>query len=1018
MPWIRIQFGWSHRLWPLLVAWGVLGLLAQLHAAVAPPPVAVTRPDPLPAQGAPTVLRVVTDNNYPPYVFIGADGQAEGYLVDLWQLWQQKTGIPVDFRPMQWSMAVRAVQTGEADVIDLIYRTEPRESVYDFSASYARLPVSIYVDAGIQGVRDARSMKGFAVGVQSGDACVDELTRLGLTRLAAYPNYAAILQAAESGDIKMFCMDDEPANYYLYLKRDSLRFAKAFTLYEGLPHWAVLKGQSALFSRVSQGMALITEAEREALREKWMSHPLQYQPYARLAVTAAVSGALVLLGALLWIGMLRRAVRRHTAELSLTNRNLEAASALLEIERAQLRTIVDSNPDAMALKDPDGVYIDCNAGLQALVGRPREEILGRRDEELIDDPRRVAIIRERDHSALVSGLPVTYELRLAQPDGDIREYEVVKVPIRTGDSPMGRILTQLRDITERRQTERELRIAAVAFESQDGMMITDAEGRIERVNAAFTRITGYSAEQAVGRTPALLKSGVHEPAFYALMWTELRRGGYWSGEIMNRHRLGRLFTARMSITAVTGAQGEVNHYIGHFQDLSAEKHAQAQAEHFKLFDPLTELPNRTLLEELMNRALASSQQQGQFGALVMLDLDRFQQVNDSLGHAVGDQLLLEVSRRLKACLGEGGAVSRFSGDSFVLVLERLGDEAQAVTALTRQRVEALRLSLTEPLQIGPHRLVSSASIGVTLFQGWQVQPDELLRQVELAMYRSKNSGRNTVRFFEAAMQAELARRTWLEDELRQALPEGQLALHYQVQVDVAGQAIGAEALLRWRHPTRGMIPPGEFIALAEDSGLIEPIGQWVLTQACQQLARWAMHPRLRTLSLAINISPRQFKSEHFVANILEALLATGARAEQLKLEVTESLAIDDFEASIAKLRQLQARGFRISLDDFGTGNSSLNYLTKLPLAQLKIDKSFVDELPDDPRDAMVAQTIIAMGQGLGLDVIAEGVETEAQREFLAGLGCHAFQGYLFGRPLPSPGFEQSLEGLPSTEAAA
>jgi len=671
MKWIRIRRGLIRLHWLVISAWLLAGGVTPLQAALVPA---------LPAEAAPTaqaevkpeaVLRVVTDNNYPPYVFVGADGQAEGYLVDLWQLWQQKTGVHVDFQPMQWSLALRAVLGSEADVIDLSYRTPPREPVYDFSPAYAKLPVSIYVDAGIQGVRDVRSMKGFAVGVQSGDACVDELTRLGVTRLAAYANYAAILQAAESGDIKMFCMDDEPANYYLYMKRDSLRFAKAFTLYEGLPHWAVLKGQTATFNRVSQGMALITEAEREALRQKWMSHPLQFKPYARLAMIAAVGGTLVLLGAMLWIRMLRRAVQRHTAELSMTNRNLAAASALLEIERAQLRTIVDNNPDAMALKDAEGVYIDCNAGMQALVGRPREEILGRRDEDLIDDPHRVEMIREQDRSVLASGQPLTHELRVALPDGQFRAYEVIKVPIRSGDTPMGRVLTALRDITERRQTERELRIAAVAFESQDAMMITDAQGRIERVNAAFTRITGYSAEQVIGRTPALLKSGVHEPAFYASMWTELQRCGYWSGEIMNRHRLGRLFTARMAITAVTGAHDEVNHYIGHFQDLSAEKHAQAQAEHLKLFDPLTELPNRTLLEELMNRALVSSQEQGQVGAVVMLDLDRFQQVNDSLGHAVGDQLLLEVSRRLKAKLGEGGTASRFSGDSFVLVFERL-----------------------------------------------------------------------------------------------------------------------------------------------------------------------------------------------------------------------------------------------------------------------------------------------------------------------------------------------------------
>jgi len=952
-------------------------------------------------------LRVVTTSSFPPYVYMGADGRPEGYLIDLWQLWEQKTGTAVDLRPMPWSQAQRTLIDGEADVIDLIYRTPVREQLYEFSAPYATLPVGIYVDSSIRGIHDANTMKGFAIGVQRGDACVDELTRLGVQRLTAYPDYAAILNAAKAGDIKMFCMDDEPANYYLYLQRDSLKFYKAFTLYEGRPHWAVARGQGALYKQVSEGMERISAEEREALRRKWLSHPIQFQPYVLIAAAALSGVLLVVAGASLWIWLLRRLVRDRTQELSRKNQALETASAQLQIERAQLRTIVDSTPDAIALKDAAGLYVDCNARMQGLMGLPREHIIGHSDEQVISDAALVAVVQEQDQLVRQLGQPVTCEIRMVGPDGAPREVEMIKVPIRSGADGLSRVLTALRDITERRHAERELRIAAVAFESQDGMLITDASGRIERVNAAFSRITGYPATEVIGQRPTLLKSNVHERPFFDAMWSELRHNGYWSGEVVNRHRQGRLYTARLSITAVADEQGEINHYIGHFQDLSAEKQAQALAEHLKLFDSLTDLPNRTLLEELMEGALDTSVRQGQVGAVMMLDLDRFQQVNDALGHAVGDQLLQEVTRRIQSMLAGSDTLSRFSGDTFVLLLEQLGPDASQAAEQVGQRSEALRARLAEAMRLEQHRLVSSASIGVTLFQGRQVRAEMLLRQAELAMYRSKQNGRNRVSFFEEAMQADLARRTWLEEELRNAVEAGQLALYYQVQVDQTGQAVGAEALIRWRHPQRGMIPPAEFIGLAEESGLIEPIGQWVVIEACRQLARWAALPGLDHLSLAVNISPRQFKADHFVADILNALRQTGASADKLKLEVTESLAIDDFEASIGKLQQLRNQGFRISLDDFGTGNSSLNYLTKLPLAQLKIDKSFIDELPDDHRDAMVTQTIIAMGRGLGLDVIAEGVETRAQHDFLVSLGCHAFQGYLFGRPQPLDLFEQA-----------
>lgn len=953
-------------------------------------------------------LRVVTDNNYPPYVFLGSDGRLKGYVVDLWKLWEQKTGVQVDFQAMQWSDAQRTMLDGQAQVIDMIFRTPGREELYDFSRPYRRLPVGIYVAPSIQGIVDARSMQGFSVGVQEGDACVDELTRLGIVKLSAYPNYEAILAAAISGDIKIFCMDEDPANYYLYLYRDQLRFAKAFTLYEGEFHWAVARGDAKTFALVSQGMKLITPAEREELGRKWFTLPMQFQPYLRSVLIVGLALLAMLSAALFWIRTLRRAVSSRTVEIREKNEQLEKTSRELFVEKAQLRTIFDSSPDAMALKDMKGVYVICNTGAVALLGMPREEIIGRTDEEMFADKEFAAFVKEHDEAALRSGQVEMYTTQIQTRNGAARDLEVIKVPIRaTADECTG-VLVVGRDITERRRAEHELRIAAVAFESQDGMIITDAQGVIERTNEAFTRISGYAASESIGRTPKFLRSGDHDPRFYEEMWTALASKGYWAGEITNRRRDGCLFTARLSITAVSDAQGRRVHYVGNLQDISAEKQARELADHLKLFDHLTDLPNRILLEDRMCHALENSAVRQEFGAVAMLDLDFFQKVNDSLGHTLGDQFLIEVVRRIRLTAGDGHTLCRFSGDSFVLMFENLGADQHAAAGYAQDMCDAIRLAIAEPMALDGRRLVCTVSIGVTLFLGHQTLPDTLLRQVELAMYKSKKCGRNAVRFFEDAMQSELDARNWMEDELREAIAKNQLALYYQVQVDAQGRSIGAEALIRWIHPERGLIPPVAFIPLAEETGLIEPIGAWVIATACQQLSLWARQEDMRHLTLAVNVSPRQFKSDRFVEYILAELKRTGASASQLKLEVTESLAIDDFDASIVKLQTLKASGFQISLDDFGTGNSSLNYLTKLPLTQLKIDKSFVDELPSSHRDAMVAQTIIAMGRGLELDVIAEGVETQAQHEYLAAHGCHAFQGYFFGKPQPVHEFEANV----------
>lgn len=954
------------------------------------------------------IVRVVTDNNYPPYVVAGADGLPEGYVVDLWRLWEQKTGTKVEFRAIQWSKAQRAMLDQEADVIDMIFRTPAREQLYDFSPPYATLPVSIYVDSAIRGVTDIRSLSGFRIGVQQGDACVDTLSSQGVSNMVGYPNYEAMLAAAKNGEIKMFCMDDDPASYYLYLHRDHLSFSRAFKLYEGQFHWAVNRGDAATFERVSKGMALITTAEREALRQKWFSHPFEFRPYLRIALLVAAAVAGVLAAAGLWIRTLRHSVRVRTAEIRHKHEQLEASSRELQKEQALLRAIIDSSPDAIVVKNLDGVYIEGNAGVLELMGLTHEQVLGKRDEELFTDPGFVSAIRDSDREALRKGGPYRYEISIPTPNGPVRDVEVIKTIVHDARGDAVGLLSVARDLTERRRAERELRIASVAFESHDGMMIVDAHNVIERVNSAFTRISGYPPEEAVGRTPKFLQSGLHPTLFYQAMRSSLEQHGFWRGEVVNRHRDGHLYTARLSISEVTDAEGRTMRYIGDLQDISAERAAQAQVEQLKLYDPLTGLPNRLLLEDRMRQMLSPDAGRPTCGAVMMIDLDHFQTINDTLGHGIGDQLLVEVARRLRGLVREGDTLGRFSGDSFVVIAEDVAPKAAEAADNVRGLAETLRQGVEEPFVVEGHRMVCTASIGVTILQDRSATPDLLLRQAELAMYWSKTGGRNAVQFFEENMQSDVDRRSWLEHELRDAIENRQFTLHYQLQVDVRGRPLGAEALVRWYHPNWGIVSPAEFIPLAEETGLIEPIGQWVLGAACRQLAGWAGRPETRELVIAVNISPRQFRAANFVDEVIAEVRRAGAAPDKLKLEVTENTAIDDFAGSIAKLETLRSAGFKISLDDFGTGNSSLNYLTKLPLTQLKIDKSFVDRLPDSHRDAMVVQAIIGMGRGLELDVIAEGVENEAQHRFLTGLGCHAFQGYLFGRPQPIEAFESEL----------
>ena len=573
----------------------------------------------------------------------------------------------------------------------------------------------------------------------------------------------------------------------------------------------------------------------------------------------------------------------------------------------------------------------------------------------------------------------------------------------------------------RKRAEQTLRIAAAAFESQEAMMITDADTVILQINSAFTESTGYMPDEIIGKTPRILKSGYHDADFYRVMWEDINTRGAWQGEIWDRRKDGTVFPKWTTISAVRDERGVVTHYVGSHYDITERKQSEQKIKHLAYFDQLTGLPNRTLLLDKLKESMSKAQDA--YGALLFIDLDNFKILNDTLGHHMGDLLLKQVGHRLAGSVRAGDmvarlgtkpamkpsrpvdTVARLGGDEFVLVLSGLSRDEIEAASQTEAIGRKILTTLNEPYQLNDIEYRITPSIGATLFLGQQSAIEDLMKQADLAMYRSKAMGRNGVCFFDPAMEATMVERAALEDDLRRAMEDGQFQLYYQPQITRDGRIIGAEALLRWHHPKRGLVPPSEFIPLAEDSKLIDPLGHWVLESACIQLAAWSTQHEMAQLLLSVNVSAQQFHQHDFVDQVKSVLERTGADPCLLQLELTESLLLANMEAVIEKMTALKAIGIGFALDDFGTGYSSLSYLKRLPLDHLKIDRSFVRDVLTNPSDAAIANTIIALAKTLGLNVIAEGVESESQRIFLEHAGCSIYQGYFFCLPVPLEEFE-------------
>ena len=567
----------------------------------------------------------------------------------------------------------------------------------------------------------------------------------------------------------------------------------------------------------------------------------------------------------------------------------------------------------------------------------------------------------------------------------------------------------IRDITERKQVEKELRIAATTFEAQVGMFVTDANRAILRVNQTFTMITGYTPEEVVGRNPSMLSSGLHDAAFYAEMWESINRTGRWEGEIRNQRKDGEIYPELLTISVVKDKNGTITNYVATFTDITVSSEAAEKIRNLAFYDSLTGLPNRRLLLDRLHQAFASSARSGRQGAVLFIDLDNFKTINDTLGHDIGDLLLQQAAQRLESCLREVDTVSRLGGDEFVVMLEDLSEQPLEAATQTRIVGEKILARLKQTYQLDIHEYHSSSSIGATLFSDHDQSGEELLKRADIAMYQAKKAGRNTLSFFDPKMQDMINARIASESGLRKALEIQQFQLYYQIQVDSSRRPLGAEALIRWLHPARGLVSPAEFIPLAEETGLILPIGQWVLDTACDQLKVWEQDMRTRDLVLAVNVSARQFHQADFVAQVQSTVQHHAINPKRLKLELTETMLLKNIEETISTMNVLKAIGIQLSLDDFGTGYSSLQYLKRLPLDQLKIDQSFVCDLATDSNDKAIVRTIIAIATSLNMNVIAEGVEAEEQRQFLLDTGCMNFQGYLFGKPVPIAEFEALLK---------
>ncbi len=709
-------------------------------------------------------------------------------------------------------------------------------------------------------------------------------------------------------------------------------------------------------------------------------------------------------------------VTRDITEAKAAEQRLAAAQEALRESEARYRSTFEQVAIGIVHADFDGYILRCNARFAAILGYQADELVGRNVQQITAEEDRVASMEVMQRILNGAAVNESLEKRYLRKDGSPTWVRVTISIQRDGEGRPLNYIAVVEDINARKTAEQRLVAAQEALRASEERYRATFQSSIDAinlnrlsdgvfvdVNEAFLRFVGYERDEVIGRTSRELNFWV-DPEDRQRMIEALRQNGSCRDlEARFRRKNGDIVWGQLS-ESIIEADG-IPCILSVTRDVSAAKAAEEQIRDLAFYDPLTHLPNRRLLMERLRQSLVTSSRTNRKRALLFVDLDNFKLLNDTLGHQTGDLMLQEVAVRLAACIREADTVARLGGDEFVVMLEDLSGVPVEAAAQAEMVGEIILATVGQPYLLAGHECLSACSIGITVFGDKRESTDEVLQQADIAMYQAKAAGRNTMRFFAPALQAAVNARAVLEEDIRQAIKESQFVLYYQPQLDSIG-LVGAEALVRWNHPRRGLLLPGEFISLAEETGLIQPLGDWALDTACAQVAAWAGRAETANITLAINISARQFRQPGFVDKVLAALNRTHANPQNIKLELTESMLVENIEDIIAKMILLKSHGLKFSLDDFGTGYSSLAYLKRLPIDQLKIDSSFVRDIVADIGSRAIAQSIVSLGRALGLSVIAECVETEEQRAFLSRLGCHAFQGFLFSPPLPLAEFER------------
>jgi len=676
-----------------------------------------------------------------------------------------------------------------------------------------------------------------------------------------------------------------------------------------------------------------------------------------------------------------------------------------EFKLRMLGRALEQSPVAVMITDKKGVIEYVNLQLAEMTGYSESELLGKNNNILKSGemPRQIFedMWRELNRGNMWSG-----HLLNKKKDGCFFWESTSISPLRTEGGDISHFIAIKEDITERLVLEEQLKMVAVVFETtNEAIMIADQNGRIKTVNPAFTKITGFTKEEVIGKNPSILSSGRHDRNFYNQMWNTLSADGAWAGEIWNRRKDGSVYPEWLSISVIRNDSDEISEYVSVFSDITSRKNAEARIRHQAYYDALTELPNRTLLMDRLEMSIVSANRDQQTLALLFVDLDRFKYVNDTLGHEYGDELLVNVARRLLSCVRESDTVARFGGDEFVVLLHNIcsGKEAGRIA-------EKMIQQLSYPFMLAGREIIIGASIGIAMYPSASGSADNLLRNADLAMYSAKQAGRNRYQFFSEQLQEDANSMMEMEQDLRVSLEQKQLEVYYQPIIDSRTlRLVGVEALLRWNHPIHGMISPDRFIPLAEDTGMIGVIGQWVLETACQQAGQWIT--KGYNLYLSVNLSGRQRSlglDEVVLRRILES---TAFKPENLVLEITEGMLLDNSHSTIEWLTSFSRMGVQLAIDDFGTGYSALSYLKRFPIDILKIDREFIRELGHNTQDMLVVKAIISMAKSLKLRIIAEGVETDEQLTILKGLNCEFVQGYLFSKPVTAHELEASFDTL-------